>query len=711
MPSLSHSHGLALRVGAALALVVLVGVLLLGPGGLFSDKEERKPRPGLVRNPIDPRQQTAVAFGERSHWHQPWRAYLDTPPATRLLDAIGINFNVSPEEAEATARLLAESGFRRARVEFGWDQIDFSNPRRLASPGRFRAILGALDRYGIRPLILLNAHHGKPGPTRLFEAELVSPAPQGAREVRLSPATAAEVEPGRTGLNASDGKAAEVLFTDVRPDGTASLSRPLRRPLPAGPHPAATLRYEPFGPPQLEDGSPNPRFEATLRGWLDYVQVVAREARAVVGDEQFDVEVWNELSFGSDFLFQERYYEPARERGRGDVTREILERTVRALRDPASGVSGIGIGDGFANQTPFPAGSTSPVGLTAIDKHPYYPVTRFPEDAVQNEIAPLDALGRRDFEEERLPGGEIERKDRFLPSYTAFFPEYTLTAARTEHLIRDLSPITTDVNGTPHGRRTAPPGGSPPQVWITETNLDPTGADPSAPGAGGDDLDGGLAPRQVEHLHAKAALRYYTAFVNKGVSAVHLYAVKGGRFALIRGSFFERLSRTAAYPGDGTGGETPRVVRRLTLALRGAESLTRARPLSLRSIADDRGHAQFEGDGTRAHPPLFDREVVAFFPFQLSEREWVAAAYVMTRNLARVYDEDASESDPRRYDMPPEKFRIAIGGIRGAGVTATASDPLTGERVPVEVSRHRRGGVVVELPLTDSPRLLRLRER
>jgi hypothetical protein len=36
---------------------------------------------GAVTQYVDPMQQTALAFGARSHWLQPWRAYLDTVPS------------------------------------------------------------------------------------------------------------------------------------------------------------------------------------------------------------------------------------------------------------------------------------------------------------------------------------------------------------------------------------------------------------------------------------------------------------------------------------------------------------------------------------------------------------------------------------------------------------------------------------------------------
>src|SRR5205085_1208828 len=41
-----------------------------------------------LQNPIDSRQQTLLPWGTRSHWLQPWRGYLDTPPASMLRDAV-----------------------------------------------------------------------------------------------------------------------------------------------------------------------------------------------------------------------------------------------------------------------------------------------------------------------------------------------------------------------------------------------------------------------------------------------------------------------------------------------------------------------------------------------------------------------------------------------------------------------------------------------
>ena len=79
---------------------------------------------------------------------------------------------------------------------------------------------------------------------------------------------------------------------------------------------------------------------------------------------------------------------------RAAPTRRSSRRTTAYLRDPANGVAGIGIANGFASQRPWDAGSTSPPGLTALSKHPYLysGMRRFPP-AVVDGTRPLDAQG------------------------------------------------------------------------------------------------------------------------------------------------------------------------------------------------------------------------------------------------------------------------------------------------------------------------------
>ena len=631
-----------------------------------------------LSNPIDPFQQTAVAFGQRSHWLQPWRGYLDTVPATTLRDSIGINFNVGATEAPYVARLLAESGFRRARLEIGWSEVSTEDPTMLRNPAAIRAKIAALRDHGLRPLVLLNANHGEPGPTVRFDARITAPAAAGARQVQLDEASAARFVAGLSGFTV-DGRAASYLVTAISPSGLATLSKPLPTAIEPGVLSAATLRYAPFTRPLTLAGMPHPEFERTLQGWLSYAATVTREVRSVLGSDDFDVEIWNEETFGADFLDAANYHSPlpAALDGKGDTKRAILERTISYLRDPANGVAGIGIGDGFANQSPWPAGSTSPRGLTAIDKHPYHAgIKRFPTDAHFNDNRPLDALGRADGTQD-LSGRWV---DAFTPQYTSFFPEYYLSAIQTEHLVRDISPITTPVGDVLHGRNTAPAGGSSPQLWVTETNIDPAGA--------------GLTAAGKRRVQAKATLRTITSFVNKGVSAIHFYAVNDNDFALVDPTFYDAAVTAGGYPGADAGGETMRAVRRLSAPLTAARTPTAQRQLALREVADDHDHVQFTGDGTAAHPSLFNRDVVAFLPFQLDDDSFVVPAYVMTRNMAR--------------ELAPERYRLKVGGLDTASLSATATDPLNGESVPVRIVSRSGDTAVLELELTDSPRLIRL---
>jgi hypothetical protein len=625
----------------------------------------------VLDDPYGPSNQTQLQFGERSHWAQPWRGYLRTVPASRLVDALGINFNPPSDQVDVTAKELAAAGFRRARIEISWCRVSDGTPEQLTGLAGIRSTLLALRRNHLRPLVLLNANHGCPGPLRRLKVRVTERAAAGARQLTLDLASIRQIVPDHTGLDSTtEYKAAAFLFTNVK-GNTVTLSRPLDHDLSPGTYAASTLRYEPFS----REGEPS--FEQTMSGWLRYVGLVTHEVKSVLGDEDFDVEVWNELSFGSDFLDIDKYYDPAIVPDAEQATeQQILAQTLAYIRDPRNGVTSVGVGDGFSNERPWEAGSTVPAGLTAIDKHPYPPRRTFPGGAVYSRVRPLDALGR--------PDGTMDAAgrwhDSFVPHYTAFFPEYYLTGIQTETDIRDLSPLTTPIYGTPHGRQTHPPHAPPPAVWLTEAGLDPAG------------IPSSVLPR----FHAKSVLRWATSWVGEGAAAIYFYATSSPGWGFVS-------------PAAAGGGASLRAVRSLTGALEeGAGPISRRRTLQLRSISDTHNAEQFAGDGTSAHPPLYDRDVIGFFPYQVSNGRVVVATYVMTRDLLHPYRTDLASSDPRRYDMPPEWFRLTIGGVSGIDHAVSLSDPLSGHSAGVRVVSRTHGELVVDVALTDSPRLLSL---
>ena len=687
---------------------------------------------------------------------------MDTWPASQLLDSLGINFNVGSTNAEATAQLLRDSGFTLARREIGWGSLSYSEPTKFLDESRIRAVLSALHNHGLRPLIMLNANSGNPGPAKHLKLETTSAAPAGAQTVTLTAASATAVVPGKTGFDGlSFGGSPDILITSVGAGDVATLSEPLPGALAAGAHPGTTLLYAPFEAPTLPDGAPNPVFGATLAGWLSYVASVCKLAASVVGPEGYDLEIWNELGFGSQFLNFEHYYSPGseppgseppgseragafagsgnglqsevsesggsepeygsqatgseaeegpEEMTKGQITRAVIKtvfhETVAYVRNPASGISsGVGITDGFASQSPFPSAAGAPVGLTALSKHPYAGRQSYPSAYVFKNIAPLNALGKRDM----AAGSQTPL---FIPTYESLFPEMTLTATHTETLIRDIAPITTNIYGFPHGRNVAPPGGSPAQEWVTEYNLGigkapVMGPDGTTPQTG---ASATLTLADRAHFHAKALLRHLVSMVSKGVSRDYFFAAGHvGELSLIGEGFYAALEANPnTYPGDALGGETMTGFRNTLAQFQGPGPSGPARQLTLQSIAQDGNHAQFTGDGTTVHPNLYDRDVLAVFPFQSSPTRFVIPIYVTTRNLLTLYEPNAPNTDIHRFDLPDETFKITLGNLPETITppTITAYDPLRNETTPAHLISQTGNTATIEIATTDYPRIL-----
>ena len=624
----------------------------------------------VLNNPINAAQQTSISWCKRSYWQQPWRAYLDTRPASALANGAGINMNqgVGTPAFARTAAMLGRAGFRTARLEIGWREISYANPGAFTDPEALRAKLVALRDSGLRPVILLNANHGDPGPVRLDWLQVTQPVSIGQSWIQLDAPSAAKVVPGLTGFGTD--KRPDILITAVDSSGRATLSRPMPIPVPAGSYQSYTLRYRPFTAPLTVAGTPHPVFEETLAGWLRYATAVADLAKSVAGPGGFDIEVWNELSFGSDYLNIGNYYAtlPNELRGTGAVTATILARTTNALRDPARGYGAIGISDGFASQGPWESAAWEPAGLTTMSKHPYQANIALTGGRRLAACQPVDATGRTE-------GDAVGDQwlDPFTPTTGVLLPEFPLTALRTETMVRDLSPITTMIGSVPHGRAvTNPIDGKPLGVRITETGLIASSIGKSA--------------ADVRAMQARWAMRALVAFTAKGAASVELYGARDPEYGLIDESFF-----TTPSAGDAAAGQTIAAIHRLLAAV-GSGSPDQIQPLTLDSIADNHNHVQFAGDGTAAHPPLYNRDVVAAFPFQRGARSYAIPAYVMTRDMTR--------------QLAPETYRLTFSGLAAGAVAVTAYDPETDRSVPVQVSGRSGGTLTVELALTDSPRVI-----
>jgi hypothetical protein len=714
---------------------------------------------GATCDPIDPRYLGDLHFGATSFWIQPWRAYLDTWPASRLLDAVGVNFNVKAAQAPAVARLLHESGYRLARIGVNWDALAYSDPTTFVHAGEISSRLMALRNAGLRPLILLDANSSDPAPSAKVTLETLAAAPAGSRKIVLSAASAAQVVAGRTGLDAlalhpaairRRGRASRhrealtpaqrrarrearqaaatrtgltplvragnpaILITAVSAGGVATLSTALPEPLAAGPHKGSTLLYAPFASPTLPDGSANAGFQRTLHGWLSYVGTVSKLAARIFGPGGYDLEVWNELGFGSQFLEAPKYYSgtsdaEAKQVGKA-VARALLAETVAYVRDPANGISpGVGITDGFASQTPFSSAASAPPGLTAFSKHLYATVKSYPvEYQARRGAIPYDALGHRDTAGAHGSAGALT--PLFVPSFQSLFPEFSLTAETAGTVVRNLAPFTTTIYRAPYGRYVSRPHQPAPQVWMTEYNLGSRGAVPMGPDGVTPQTTVTVTAADKAHFDAKALLRSLVAMVNKGMTREYFYAASAGELSLVSPRFMAAVdANPTSYPGDQLGGETMDAFRAMLAHFQGpGPGPGGTRQLQLLSVAQNGNHAQFTGDSTTAHPNLYDREVLAVLPFQSSPTQFVIPVYVMTRDLLTLYEPNQPSSDTHRYDLPNETFRITLSNLPPGTPTVTAYDPLRKEDTPAHLLTQQGNTATFELAATDYPRLLTL---
>ncbi len=663
-------------------------VFLCGAGiGACSDRIVETVRLGGATDTVEcsapyvtPLAQTTLGEVDRSHWLQPWRAYSETWSAERMRRAAGgvmpnVTTDLTVQRTIATE--LARAGFFRIGTEWAWDGVDDVDPGTWSTAVSV-AILAQEDlvsRAGLRPKILLNGDEGVPCPVHHLKLTTVAVASRGDRRVQLDAAGLAQIVRGRTGFDRLDKKlSAEVLIVDYTGDGWATLSKPLPSDLAAGAHDASTFHYEPFRRPKQADGTPNPGFEATMTGWLSYVDLVVRTAKAKYGKGGFDIELWNEFPLKSAFLDINSYYDPPIETTSVDGTiHEIRSRTAARLHDPALDAGDVGIVDGFSNTRWFdPQGLP---GFSALSRHVRFRAFRFPADAAEPVAASLypvtssrglDAFGG-------LNGAPAADgwQEAFTPSYTAFFPELPLTGILPPSVERDLSNIpTSNSSGGTFGRAAGRP-----DVWVSALGFDNSW--PASVGIAISDADS-------RRMTAKALLRALVAYVGQGAAAVFPYFGPGSADHLLDSS--------------GASDAPLEATRRLLGAFAGPDGEA-PRRIDLLSIAGCDGSLQFEGDGTPPHPDLHNADVVAFYPFQADKKKFVVATYVMTRNLTPLGPAtDLEESHHLTIDQVDPKS------------TVTLYDPLFDRVASADIISRHSTGITIDAALSDSPRLLVIQE-
>lgn len=587
--------------------------------------------------------QLDLPFPNHSHLKQPWRGWIETRRASDFLDGIGINYNV-PGNDELAVRLLSEAGIRAVRKEIGWGDLKWDESG-THWDNRLKSLFAMFRRYRVRPTLLLNCHQGVPCPMHGFEGTLLADAPKGAARIRL--ADLSPVVIGRTGLSQlTDYWAAEAVITAVdQATGECTLSKPLPKDLKAGKVPMATLKYLPLHPPGT------PEFDETVNGWIKYAIVVGRLC-VDAGIDDFDFEIYNELTFGTKFLDIRNYYpdrpKPTRDfLLEGGTCWELARRTTQAVKKEFPKVRVIW---GFSNTTFFHCPIENlPPGIDGQSYHPYGTGTRTLPDQEYHKENPK------------------ENVDGFTPKIVIRLPEgIASTFIQTESIMRLINP---------EARLRKPKGVDRFHHYMTEHGV-------LAAECGVKDEAGAWK------LKTMCALRSYCLWLHKGVDVLHFFAAwdkDPKEFGLLPPNL-------PALPVDARFDDvaTPplKAIRALTQTFAGAIPLKGVRPLGIRINPLGESRRIFDGE-----KPLLSRDVFVCLPWQIGEQEYVVGLYVMTWDATVPFAE--------------ERYRLTLKGTTAS--KATLVDPVDGRALAVKILSREGDLVELEVPVIDTPRLLILK--
>ena len=684
----------------------------------------------------DPRHYN-VPFGIISYFNHPWRGYMDTWPASRYLDIAAANWNVDGKYAAAMAPILKECGFRGLRVEIGWCNVNWEDKMDPGHRQRFQEQLRLFKANGIRPLILLNAHHGVPCPMKDIHVELLADVKPGDRSFKLKDAS--NIRVGYTGPADREYIAAYPLITKVDDDGTCHLSAPIRDAAQAGPWRLVELKYQPLQGAKLKDGTDtSAAMRETLAGWMRYAVEVASAAREAVGDEKdagFDLEVWNELTFGSNFLDLNNYYDPKREYAEGWTHRldrpltadlrpdaktkfeiggfqTLLAMTIEHFSNPKNGFPGVRVISGFSNQWPWDSGTGLWPGQSGFSRHfytggwtdctPETPLTKV-------GMMTVDALGQFDGEKDGKDWHTIQPGTNFTPTFRMGCPEFYFTGFKTESLSRDVMPDSRLSRMGGHGRYTHNGDFRIAEIWQTEVNYDrsPFIQKLVKDGATYDDPKLAVLDRR---LADKAMLRQYVFQSHQGLYRVMLFALSGDNWSLgmLPPEFYKAIDdgkdpRELLPPGF-------KALAWMNKTFSDSTPIVAPRQLEVKELIEHKPRLAIPGKGTPEHPHQWHRDGFAFMPYQLKANKFAIPYYVVTMDMSHEWDKSKAALDPARYDMPEQDFDVNIGNVRGKSAKVSAHDPLSGKAVPVEVLSADAATLRVRIKAVDYPRVLLVEE-
>jgi len=605
---------------------------------------------------VDPGQ-LDVSWPRHSHVKQPWRGFLETKPAVELLDGIGICYHHHGGKLEVQLGLLAKAGIRCIRWEqpFGSYDPDRRNLSERAEE-RYREVLRVCEKLGITPIVLLNAHHGVPCKMKSFDRRVMADAPKGTTELVLD--SVDELRPVHCGTNGlTQYWAGEVLFTEVdKKRKVVKLSKPLPKAFKKGERiQCVDLFYLPLHPVGTRE------FEHTAGGWVDYARTICRIAQ----DEgvQIEIEIWNELSFGSNFFggrginsywpghveFKKDFLQP------GGHAWEVANRTVKMVKKEFSGVRVIW---GFSNTTFFHCPIEQlPPGIDGQSYHPY-------------------GTGWRDLpEREQAPKQPWRCLEGHCPEYQVIMAEgWAHTFIQCEslmHLLRPDKRLTVKPRDTKHFHH-----------YITEHGIVPAEA-------------GIKGEAESLRLKEKFLVRSILFWLNKGLTRITIFQAGPEKHDHGMGISLSKARQLEELPPDEELDEwlSPalRSLRRAVKVFDGAVPIVEPRQFDIEVTKFGRERKVFEMPDDKR--PLYFRDLFTILPFQVTQRKFVFVCYVMSRTYAVE-------------DLQDVTYRLTIRPIDGENCEATYYDPLADRAVGSHIHSRSNRSLTIDLPAIDTPRFL-----
>ena len=457
----------------------------------------------------------------------------------------------------------------------------------------------------------------------------------------------------------------------------------------------------------------------------------------------FDLEVWNELTFGSEFLDDNNYYSnPQATIGNLTYSSHGYTRNGVEVLEPiavdiaTSQYPGVRVIDGFSNQRPWDAGSSMWPGEHGFSRHFYTALdmtnpfngSRGVSNAstpIANlaSVAPMNALGQYDGTPSNpTQPHAVTPGSYFIPSFTMSSPEALSVGTDYMYIIRDLQPFPSlfssqDLNGkytAYHWRGSTNLAGDTAQVWESETNCSRLLWMQSIQSLSGVPWTDQNLIDLNHFVGAKALLRLFTFHANKGLETACIFAARQNEFDLsvIPEAFFSSLQQTGgAYSTDAANkqGAQLQTIKNLTGIFNkytGAPSAFTVQPLTVTGLSEPTPTIEFLGDGTPAHPDRYNVDDFGVFPFQLNQHNYAVGYYVVSKNIVQNWGVVSNLLDVSNYRMPDETMDLTLSGMANRNAKVVCYDPLTNTYPVVQVLARGQNSIRVRVLTSDYPRFL-----